>query len=329
MRIEGVVGWLSARASARRSVVADGEMKLPDRAEAAGELLFPPEALRAPRSIVLEGRVDAPIPVSNPSVALWEILSELRLIHGIGREFDRALRGAGYASIPALAEHPRWGDRARRLLDRWGSPPDPGEIHRSLAAWLPPTDPLFLRFLLLLPSDRLVFFDLETLGLGNAPVFLAAIARPEADGRLSVRQYFAPSLAAEAELLDRVTDEMQSAAAVVSYNGKAFDAMILRERLAYYGRPAVAPLPHVDLLHHVRRRFRGRLPDCRLSTVEDRVLALPRADDLPSALVPEYYAAFLESGDPRWIAPILNHNRRDIVTLPALLSALIASAHDR
>ena len=49
---------------------------------------------------------------------------------------------------------------------------------------------------------------------------------------------------------------------------------------------------------------------------------LHRHEDLPGALVPERYFAYLRGGDARLLAAIGRHNREDVVTMGRLLQVL-------
>ncbi len=255
------------------------------------------------------------------------LLAELRLVYGIGDRYTARLQEDGYRSIPELSDHPRWGEASSALLTHWGTPLDPDSVYRSLDRWLPSADPLHLRSLGLLPVEKLLFFDLETLGLGGSPIFIAAVGRFVDDGFL-IRQYLAPSLDAEVALLERTDAELRDAAALLSYNGKSFDWTILRERYAYYGLPLPDSPIHVDLLHHARRALGGGVPDCHLGTIEEHVLGIGRTNDLPSSEVPIYYTSYLETGDASYLVPIVNHSRQDLASLVVLLKYLLWMAND-
>ena len=118
-------------------------------------------------------------------------------------------------------------------------------------------------------------------------------------------------------------------AAYVSFNGKSFDIPYIGERAAYYGMPVSLDRPHFDLLHFSRRRWGGDLPDCRLSTLEREVFGISREADIPGSLVPEFYEAFLRTGNCGPLVPIVEHNRQDLVTLGFLLSTLLGELHAR
>ncbi len=275
----------------------------------------------------IERRTNTALSLPARKAATQAFFSELRLLYGVGRAHCAELMAAGYSSIPALANHPRWGESALSLLDEWQNPLDAKRVHATLSYWLPVSHSLFLQMLGLMSSKRILFFDLETLGLSNAPIILAAIGLIEA-GSLRVVQYLARSIAEEMAVLEQVGNSLEQTDLVLSYNGKSFDWTYLKDRFAYYGMPFFHKPLHIDLLHHARRAFRGRIPDARLGTVEEMVLGVHRDMDLPSEAVPAYYTAYLDSQDPGPLVPIVNHNRQDIVSLARLLSHLLETTID-
>lgn len=254
------------------------------------------------------------------------LLSELRLLFGIGRVHDQRLREDGYTSIPSLLSHPRWRGVASDLLEYWGHPLDPDRVHETLSYWLPSSHSLFLQLVSLTSQERILFFDLETLGLGGAPIIVCALAQPTTGG-IRITQYLARSLEEEPGLLEQIEGVLREASLLISYNGKAFDWTYLRERFAYYGFEFSSDPMHLDLLHHARRTFRGSLDNLQLGTLEAH-LGIRRGEDVPSEAVPEFYTAYLETGNPGPLVSIVNHNRRDVETLALLLSRLLNSLND-
>jgi len=86
--------------------------------------------------------------------------------------------------------------------------------------------------------------------------------------------------------------------------------------------------PHLDLLFPVRRAFASRWPDCRLSTAETRLLAPQREGELPGAVAPAAWLAWLRQGETATLAGVVAHNRRDLVSLPALIPPLALAYRD-
>jgi len=82
------------------------------------------------------------------------------------------------------------------------------------------------------------------------------------------------------------------------------------------------PEVHVDLLHAARRRWRAKLPDCRLETLERQVLERVRVGDVPSCDVPDLFHHFIRTGNAAPLRPVLEHNRIDLVSSTELLLQL-------
>lgn len=188
------------------------------------------------------------------------------------------------------------------LLARWAGYPDLTQV--------PPTGWYFL--------------DTETSGLlGGAGtyVILVGVGFFRA-GTFQVEQIFLRHPGEEAALLTYLETLLADAQALVTYNGKTFDLPLLRTRFRLNGwaRPPFHHLKHVDLLHLVRRLWREILPNATLITTEARLLGTPRReDDIPGWMIPEMYAAYLRSGDPRPLQAVVYHNAMDVVSLAALL----------
>jgi uncharacterized protein len=102
-----------------------------------------------------------------------------------------------------------------------------------------------------------VFFDLETTGLNGGAgtlAFLVGCGWFEGDGAFTTRQFLLARYADERALLGAVAAEFARAGALVSFNGKSFDAPLLEvrylfHRIAWRGRE----MPHIDVLHPARR----------------------------------------------------------------------------
>jgi uncharacterized protein YprB with RNaseH-like and TPR domain len=170
-----------------------------------------------------------------------------------------------------------------------------------------------------------LFLDTETSGLAGGTgtwVFLTGVARIDG-GDLLLRQYLLTRLDAEPDYLAAIQSALDRCDLLVSYNGKSFDVPLLttRLRLASMTCPLDA-LPHLDLLHLVRRAYRRVWPDCRLATVERCLLGLGREQDLPGSEAPLAWLAWLRRGESPPLAGVLDHNRRDLLSLPALVTAL-------
>ena len=167
-----------------------------------------------------------------------------------------------------------------------------------------------------------VFLDTETTGLAGGTgtyVFLVGLATWTTGRTLAVTQYFLGDLGAEAAFLHAVREAVGEARELVTFNGRTFDLPLLETRyLLARARWWGEDLPHRDLYPVARALWRGRAPDCRLSTLEGALLGLDRGDDLPGALVPQYYFRYLRTRNPAGLPRIFRHNRWDLVALAGL-----------
>lgn len=182
-------------------------------------------------------------------------------------------------------------------------------------------------------ARQIVVLDTETGGLGEARVCVAGLAWCSGE-ILRVEQWWVHSPAAEASLLEAVRDRLvellghpDDGTVLVTFNGASFDLPVLRSRCLRH-RIGVGPFdgPHLDLLHVARRIWGGRVPDCRLGTLERTKLGIRRIGDLPGHLVPLVFERlFADPGDPaarRDVVRVVDHNRVDVVSLFVLLVAL-------
>ena len=192
-----------------------------------------------------------------------------------------------------------------------------------------PCDPLphalcgaFDRRVAMIPIERVMFFDTETTGLAGGTgtrAFMIGIAQ-WSGAALHIRQWLITILSAERDLLTAFADILRNDTILASYNGKSYDAPLLatRLRLARLHNPLMG-LDHVDLLYPTRRRYKGRWENCRLATIERRVLGVVREDDLPGSEAPAAWLSYLRGGSARNLRRVADHNRQDLASLGGLL----------
>jgi uncharacterized protein YprB with RNaseH-like and TPR domain len=182
-----------------------------------------------------------------------------------------------------------------------------------------------------------VFFDLETTGLSGGAgtlAFLVGCGWFEGDGSFLTRQFLLTRYADERMLLEAVAAELARAGALVSFNGKSFDAPLLEGRYLFHriewrGRE----MPHVDVLHPARRFWKQSAelaqPDessCSLQALERQIVGARRRGDVPGFEIPARYFQFVRSGDAGPLGAVLEHNRLDLLTLAALTARLLDMA---
>lgn len=174
-------------------------------------------------------------------------------------------------------------------------------------------------------AAHLLFFDTETTGLAGGTGTRAFMigAADWFEGALRVRQLLIANMAAEASMLRTFASWLSPSTVLASYNGRSYDAPLLRTRyrLARLKDP-LHGLDHLDLLHPSRRRWRGRWENCRLATIEREALRILREDDLPGSQAPAAWLSYLRGGDALNLRRVAEHNRQDVATLSQLLLRL-------
>ena len=172
------------------------------------------------------------------------------------------------------------------------------------------------------PED-LLFLDLETCGFSGTGIFLVGTMF-FTDGRFVCEQHFARTYPEEPAILHALADRYARTPLLVTFNGKAFDMNMVRERAAFHGvELPEQPPAHLDLLHESRRLWRGRTPNCRLQTLERRFCGRVRIGDIPGAAIPDAYHRFVDTGDARQVRDIIHHNLLDMLTMAQLLCAAL------
>ncbi|MCG8604323.1 ribonuclease H-like domain-containing protein, partial [bacterium] len=126
---------------------------------------------------------------------------------------------------------------------------------------------------------QLLFLDTETTSLSGgagACAFLIGLGYFTDEG-FRITQLFMRDFGDEAAQLDQLRQIVADHPAMVTYNGKTFDVPLLQSRnVLHRVRATLDSLPHLDLLHAVRRHWKHKLPDCSLVTVEKQILRVDR-----------------------------------------------------
>jgi uncharacterized protein YprB with RNaseH-like and TPR domain len=168
---------------------------------------------------------------------------------------------------------------------------------------------------------RAVFLDLETGGLSGGPVFLAGMLFWDGSGFL-LEQLFARDYSEEKALVEELIGCISRFDCVVTYNGKTYDIPFVKDRALYHGLSITFDMPHIDLLHHVRRRWKDRFPDCKLKTLEWHLCNRFRSGDVPGDEIPGVYHRYVREGNPYPLIAIFHHNALDVITMGELVLRL-------
>lgn len=174
-------------------------------------------------------------------------------------------------------------------------------------------------------AEQLIYLDLETCGLSGSAIFLVGVIHPH-QGNLTLSQFFARTYAEEGAILQALADCLSPETVLVTYNGKSFDWPMVADRLARHRLSGPSPTEHVDLLHVARRRWKGKLPDCKLQTLETHICKRRREGDLGGKDVANAYHEFVRSGKISDVLRILKHNALDLLTLFQLTPVLLTGS---
>ena len=190
--------------------------------------------------------------------------------------------------------------------------------------------------LLEMPLEKFIFLDTETSGMAGGTgtyAFLVGAGRFEesASGHIfRLLQFFMRDPGEEPALLEALADFLTPCEGLVTYNGKAFDAPLLKTRYTLHDIPVpFEDYAHVDLLHLARRLWRDRLPSRTLKYIEENVLGAPRtSEEVPGYEIPWLYFDYLRTGDVGEMKGIFYHNAMDIVALAAMFGLTASMLHD-
>ena len=269
---------------------------------------------------------DISIPVIDNDRFRSEILKDLTLVHGIGPRTQTRLVSKGYQTLPDLVQHPKFRTPANEVLKclQGGSSTEIMDLIGSRHA---KSHPGVLGAAGLHEPEDYVFLDIETLGLFSRPIILFGVGRIENDS-LIVHQYLLRDIDEEQSALTATVDHLSGdCPALVTFNGKSFDVPYVSDRLAYYSMGCFGRIPHFDILHFSRRRWKDDLPSLRLTALETAILGIHRYDDIPGQMVPEFYETYLRTGNCGPLVPIIEHNKQDVVSLALLFFYLLRESY--
>jgi len=175
-----------------------------------------------------------------------------------------------------------------------------------------------------LALPRFAFLDTETSGLSGGTgtyAFLVGAARFIED-QFVLQQFFMRDPAEEPALLEGLARFLAPCDALVTFNGKSFDAPLLATRYAMHRIPVpFKDYAHLDLLPLARRLWRDRLPSRALKYLEEHLLEFARSsEEVPGYEIPWLYFDYLRTGDARPMEGVFYHNAMDVVAMSALLN---------
>lgn len=182
-----------------------------------------------------------------------------------------------------------------------------------------------------LDLKKALFLDTETTGLSGGTgtfVFLIGLGYFE-DENFKIKQFFMRDFSEEKAALLLFNEILEPFKFLVTFNGKQYDIPLLETRFILSRIPTrIRNLPNLDLLYPSRKIWRGAYENCRLITLESRLLGIEREDDIPSELIPSMYFKYLHTRDGRIISKVFYHNQMDILSMVTLLGRIHLIYHD-
>ena len=248
-----------------------------------------------------------------------DLLSDLKLIPGIGITKEETLKNKGYSTLYDLLNHDKYYNYAEQLIEKIEKDCFIKEFKllKQLNKY-PGNKNSTIKSISSLDPFNLKFMDIETLGLSNVPIILLGIA--EIKGKyIESNQYLLRNKEEEPALIEAYLTHIDEASVHVTYNGANFDIPFIRNRARYFGIDCKLDQTHFDLMYPARNLWKNVLPNCRLTTIEEHIFNIKRENDVPGAYVPDYYNAYSISKNIGPLVPIIEHNRMDIVSLADFL----------
>ncbi len=172
-------------------------------------------------------------------------------------------------------------------------------------------------------KNNILFIDTETTGLmgGTGTVaFLIGVGYFE-NNKLTIEQHIMRDYDEEPAMLKNIKELLDKKDILVSFNGKSFDLPLIKTRLILNRYKYSNHKLHLDLLHSARRIW-SFLDSCSLGSLENNILDFKRKDDIPGSMIPGVYFDFTEKKDYKLIAPVIEHNIYDILSLITLFTHL-------
>jgi len=178
---------------------------------------------------------------------------------------------------------------------------------------------------------KTLFLDTETTGLTGGTgtfVFMVGLGFFSERGFL-IRQLFMRDYSEERACLSLLDELLESFQFLVTFNGKHYDIPLLETRFILSRMNSrIREMPNFDLLFPSRKIWKGAYENCRLVTLESKLLGMGRQDDIPSEWIPHFYFEYIQTGDATKIHRVFYHNQMDILSMVALMGRIHLVYHD-
>ncbi len=249
-----------------------------------------------------------------------DLTTYLQLVRGIGEKRHKKLRKEGIENFEDLAGLGKYQTDANKILKEIENV-EYTNLYERINKNFPRTHECYLSFLRTIDIEDILLFDIETGGLRDKTVFLIGTATFQ-DDAVKIEQSLAREKDEEQSILKHFEKRAKEKDFLLSFNGRRFDMTVIKKRKKRHGMDFSLNKPHIDLLHISKSKWRNRLKDFKLSTIEKEIMDAERKKDLPSSLIPHFYKIFLKKGNIGPLVPVMEHNERDILSMARLLQFL-------
>jgi hypothetical protein len=178
---------------------------------------------------------------------------------------------------------------------------------------------------------KTLFLDTETTGLTGGTgtfVFMVGVGFFEKD-EFHIQQLFMRDYSEESASLSILNRLLESYQFLITFNGRYYDVPLLETRFILSRMSSkIREMPNFDLLYPSRKIWKGVYENCRLVTLESRLLGMERVDDIPSEYIPTLYFDYLRTGNAMNIHRVFYHNQMDILAMVALTGRIHLVYHD-
>jgi hypothetical protein len=178
---------------------------------------------------------------------------------------------------------------------------------------------------------KTLFLDTETTGLSGGTgtfAFMIGLGFFQEDGFL-VQQLFMRDYIEERASLSILRNFLDSFQYLVTFNGRYYDIPLLETRFILSRMASkIKEMPNFDLLFPCRKIWKGAYENCRLVTLESRLLGMEREDDVPSEWIPYLYFEYLRTRNAGKLERVFYHNQMDILAMVALVGRIHLVYHD-
>ena len=261
----------------------------------------------------------------EPEFFKKEYNSTLELLYGIRDRKAQKIIESGIRDLKGALKHEKLGKEAAEILSALEL--DVHAIKEVLSSRFSASHRLFFLLCSFFTPEELLFVDIETKSLFFETSIIEIGAGYFEGRKFTVKQFTCLTDAAEFEILEEFGKLLPGKKAFVTFNGRTFDIPFIDGRISYYGgisTPAdLMELHNFDLLHFSRSCYKEEFDSFRLKSMEAQVLGKEREGDIDGAEVQLYFENFVSSQDPKYLEPIVYHNREDILAMVELMERLM------